>query len=137
MSFFSKSSNGHHYKNGNNGYNHYRQNGMLGNLFNAIFSGSHSKGYPNPNQPPYTSPPSYPNQQMVPNQQLQTNYPIQNQQIWQQNNLVCSKCNSKIPAGSKFCLECGEKVNDTLFCTNCKEKLPTNAKFCLNCGSKV
>ncbi|MDA8229078.1 MAG: zinc ribbon domain-containing protein [Desulfitobacterium hafniense] len=53
------------------------------------------------------------------------------------NAIICSKCNSQIPVGSKFCLECGEKVNESLFCMNCGEKLPPNAKFCLKCGNKI
>lgn len=142
MSFFSKSSKGHHYKKGNNGYNHYGQKGVLGNLFNAVFSGSHSRNHhdpyyqPYPNQQPYVNQP-YQNQQMNPNQPIQMNQSMQNQTIGQHNNLICSKCNSIIPAGSKFCLECGERVNLELKCPNCKEKLLPNAKFCMNCGTKI
>lgn len=149
MSFFSKSSKGHHYKNGNNGYNHYKSKGTLGNLFNTLLSRSHSKDcndpyyQPNQNQQSYTNQ-SNPNQHMNQNQQMYPNHPMQENQtvsntppIWQQNNLICSKCNSKIPVGSKFCLECGDKVNVPLVCPNCKEKLVPNAKFCMNCGSKI
>lgn len=117
MSMFSRSSKGNQYKNGNYGSKHYQKKGILGNLLNMIGSRSNSKGYNNQY--------SHPNQ------------PIQNQQQSSQNVLVCSKCNSKIPLGSKFCLECGEKVKDVLFCISCGEKLPPNAKFCLKCGTKL
>ena len=119
MSLFSKSSKGNHNKNGNYGSNHYQKKGFLGNLFNMIGSGSNSHGYKN----------QFPQQH--PNQQPQNQHPLN------QNTLNCTKCNSQIPSGSKFCLECGEKVNDTLFCINCGEKLPPNAKFCLKCGTKL
>jgi len=123
MSSFSRSSKGNNYRNGNYGSNHYQKKGFLGNLINMIGSRSGSKGYQN--QYPQQYPQGYPNQ------------PIQNQQLSQQNAVICGKCQSKIPTGSKFCLECGEKVNDILFCTNCGESLPPNAKFCLKCGTKL
>nr|WP_320025419.1 zinc ribbon domain-containing protein [uncultured Acetobacterium sp.] len=54
-----------------------------------------------------------------------------------QNTTVCGSCNATIPAGSKFCLQSGQKVNTAAFCLNCGEKLPSCAKFCLSCGQKV
>lgn len=119
MSFFSKSSKGSHYKNGNHGSNHYQKKGFLGSLLNVICSRSNSRGYNN----------QYPQQE--------SNQHGQNQQSSNQNTLFCIKCNSPIPTGSKFCLECGEKVNDIMFCMNCREKLPPNAKFCTKCGTKL
>lgn len=119
MSMFSRSSKGNHYKNANYGSNHYQKKGFLGNLFNMVGSGSNSKGYNN----------QYPQQY--------PNVPIQNQQPINQSTSACGKCKAQIPVGSKFCLECGEKVNDVLFCINCGEKLPSNAKFCLKCGTKL
>lgn len=49
----------------------------------------------------------------------------------------CKKCNSKISENAKFCLECGEKLEDEklITCTNCKEKTP-KGKFCLHCGHR-
>lgn len=154
---FSKS-NGH-YRSGDNGYNHYKKKGPFGNLFNAVFSGSNHGGnndpynqpYPNqqvfPNQQMYPNKQMYPNQQVYSNQQLNSNQqyysgqmlnqPINNQKATQQDQLICKKCNSRIPTGSKFCLECGEKVTTEIFCLSCGEKLPPNAKFCSNCGSKI
>nr|WP_235929353.1 zinc ribbon domain-containing protein [Heyndrickxia ginsengihumi] len=51
--------------------------------------------------------------------------------------MTCRRCHVQIPAGSKFCLECGEKVEKMLFCMNCGETLPAGAKFCSNCGAKT
>ncbi len=121
MSFFSKSrsSKQSHYKNGNNGSNHYQKSGFLGNLFNALGSRSRSNRY-------YQN---YPTQQ--------PDYPMTNQSASSQNAMACKKCNARIPAGSKFCLECGEKVSAGLFCLECGEKLPPKAKFCLKCGTKI
>ena len=51
--------------------------------------------------------------------------------------MICTKCNARIADGSKFCLECGEKVNVLLYCKNCGEKLSQNAKFCLKCGKGI
>ncbi len=120
MSFFSRSrsSRNSHYKNGNYGSKHYQKKGFLGNLFNALGSRSRSDRYQN-----------YPAQH--------PDYPIPNQPTVGQNAMTCTKCNAKIPAGSKFCLECGEKISDSLFCPGCGEKLPLNAKFCMKCGAKV
>lgn len=116
MSFLSRSSKGKHYKDGHQGSNHYQKKGLFGSLFDMVASRSHSHG-------------NYGNQY--------NNTPAYSQPIVNQNAMICSKCNSQIPAGSKFCLQCGESVSDVLFCLNCGEKLPLNAKFCLKCGNKV
>ncbi|HML89976.1 MAG TPA: zinc ribbon domain-containing protein [Methylomusa anaerophila] len=125
MSFFSKSSKGNHYRQGNYGSNHYQKKGIFGNLLNMFGSGSGSGGHYNNygNQP-------YPPQQGYPQGQ-------QNPSSVQQNTLACNKCNSRVPAGSKFCLNCGEQVKTELYCQNCGGKMPPNAKFCNNCGNKL
>lgn len=79
--------------------------------------------------------------------------------------IQCPKCGASLPAGAKFCLECGEKIQviapDQMVCpacgkitpkgkfcvecgaplskvcSNCGAKLPSGAKFCLECGEKV
>jgi membrane protease subunit (stomatin/prohibitin family) len=119
MSFFSRSSKGSNYKNENYGSGHYKKKGMLGNLFNMIGSKSGSGGNYNNDRNQYN------------------NTPMQNQSSSNQGAVNCSKCGSQIPAGSKFCLECGNKVQDAFSCTGCGEKLPPNSKFCLKCGTKV
>lgn len=117
MSFFSRSSRRKPYKYGNHGNQHYQRKGLLGKLFHILGSGSHSDKYHNKNPQQYGNNPN-------------ANRP-------NQNAAMCNKCNAQILAGSKFCLECGEKVNEKLFCTNCGENLPSNAKFCLKCGTKT
>ncbi|MFZ3131126.1 MAG: zinc ribbon domain-containing protein [Desulfosporosinus sp.] len=114
MSFKSRSSKENHYKSGNHGSRHYQKKGFLGNLLNMVGSRSGSNNYGN----------------------RRHNAPVE-KPIANQNAIICGKCNSSIPAGSKFCLQCGEKVNDILFCLNCGEKLPSGAKFCLKCGAKI
>lgn len=47
----------------------------------------------------------------------------------------CTKCNSRLPAGARFCTECGTKVGPaTTSCPGCRTELPTTAKFCHSCG---
>lgn len=52
---------------------------------------------------------------------------------------VCPKCGAQVPAGSKFCPMCGEKIEVAAgeFCPQCGQKLAPGAKFCPNCGAKV
>ncbi|MGE5628445.1 MAG: zinc ribbon domain-containing protein [Solirubrobacterales bacterium] len=115
MSFFSMSSKRKHYQNGHQGSGHYKRKGLMGSLMDIVMSRSHSHGY-------------YENQHYS----NTINHPVQNIQ-----GVNCSKCGSIVPQGSKFCLECGEKISGAAFCLNCGEKLPAGAKFCNNCGSKV
>lgn len=49
----------------------------------------------------------------------------------------CTQCTVSLPAGAKFCLECGAKVIPRDICQECNTKLPAKAKFCLECGSRV
>ncbi|MBQ9832939.1 MAG: SPFH domain-containing protein [Clostridia bacterium] len=54
---------------------------------------------------------------------------------------VCTKCNASIPANSKFCLACGERVEKTasdnmITCPSCG-KTVAKGKFCLECGHKL
>ncbi len=50
--------------------------------------------------------------------------------------VVCSNCGNSMPAGSKFCPECGTKVPSARFCSECGTKLTPTAKFCPECGKK-
>lgn len=118
MGIFSRSSSsGKHYKSGHNGSNHYKKGGLLGKVFNLISSRSSSHKHYNNNYNQNTS--------------------SHSSSTVNQNFTVCSKCNAHVPEGSKFCLQCGEKMNVSLYCGNCGKKLPYNAKFCLECGKKV
>jgi len=49
----------------------------------------------------------------------------------------CSKCNSRIPAGSKFCVDCGEPADTVIKCRECLQDTPSDSKFCSNCGATV
>lgn len=83
----------------------------------------------------------------------------------QQASIQCAKCGVEIPQGSKFCLQCGEKVvvasSDGIVCPDCGKTVkkgnfcpecghkfvkvcptcakenPEGAKFCLECGTKL
>ena len=53
----------------------------------------------------------------------------------------CFKCGSVLPAGAKFCLECGERVSpagseQTVLCPECG-KTVAKGKFCPECGHKL
>lgn len=53
--------------------------------------------------------------------------------------IECPNCHTKLSANSRFCLECGTKIEikKSAFCIECGEPLAPGAKFCANCGSKV
>ena len=79
--------------------------------------------------------------------------------------MSCPKCGAVTPAGSKFCLECGEKIEEVTdgmiicpecgktvlkgrfcpecghplshVCPSCGKEVPEGAKFCLECGTKL
>ena len=72
--------------------------------------------------------------------------------------VICPGCGSHVPAKSKFCSECGEKLEPTRrvkkteektetspsakpkkvgFCMYCGAELPEEAGFCPECGKKV
>lgn len=51
--------------------------------------------------------------------------------------MFCTKCNSEIPDGAKFCASCGEPVNSKKFCVKCGTELAGNMKFCSACGTPV
>jgi membrane protease subunit (stomatin/prohibitin family) len=55
--------------------------------------------------------------------------------------LICPSCSAHIPATSKFCPECGAKIEApsaaTKNCPNCGHSLLATAKFCPDCGQKL
>lgn len=52
------------------------------------------------------------------------------------DKIVCPKCRATILANSKFCSECGQKLNSLKFCSQCGAKIDESAKFCSECGAK-
>lgn len=48
----------------------------------------------------------------------------------------CIKCGAQMPAGAKFCSECGAK-QEKQKCVKCQTELPPGTKFCNECGTKV
>ena len=51
----------------------------------------------------------------------------------------CPNCNAAIPAGAKFCLECGQRISTqsgNIICPNCGQETAPG-KFCLHCGQKL
>ena len=56
------------------------------------------------------------------------------------DGLICSACNAKNPAGTKFCAECGAKLESPApadrSCPQCGAKVSAAGKFCVECGYK-
>lgn len=48
----------------------------------------------------------------------------------------CTACGAGIPAGAKFCPECGARQGGKAVCTGCGAALEAGAKFCPECGTK-
>ena len=52
--------------------------------------------------------------------------------------MKCDKCQQELPAGAKFCPQCGASVKTmSEVCPSCAAKLPGGAIFCPSCGQKV
>ena len=49
--------------------------------------------------------------------------------------MQCPQCQFENPEGSKFCLECGNRME--IRCPQCGNALPSTAKFCNECGLQV
>lgn len=49
---------------------------------------------------------------------------------------ACPSCGVSVPAGSKFCANCGAKIGGGVKC-ECGADLPAGSKFCTGCGKKV
>ncbi len=60
-------------------------------------------------------------------------------EMQKQPGTSCPKCGAIIPPGSKFCPNCGFKIQQTqgLVCPKCGSQIPAGAKFCPNCGNPV
>lgn len=109
FSFFSRSRSRGHYPNPSRGGTHYQRRGLFGSSGSfGSFSRSHDhigQGYP----------------QQTPSRASSV--------------AICPNCGTAVPAGSKFCLSCGAKMESAAFCSNCGKPLPPNAKFCPECGT--
>jgi class 3 adenylate cyclase/tetratricopeptide (TPR) repeat protein len=49
--------------------------------------------------------------------------------------MECPRCQFENEEGSKFCLECGERLEHQ--CPQCGKTLPLSAKFCSECGQRL
>ena len=49
--------------------------------------------------------------------------------------MKCPNCNEEIENDSKFCSNCGAKME--LHCPKCNDIIKSNDKFCSNCGYKL
>ena len=54
--------------------------------------------------------------------------------------VTCPSCGKEVPAGAKFCLECGAKIvvlkENEMICPSCGQKTP-KGKYCIECGSSL
>ncbi|MBD0369365.1 MAG: SPFH domain-containing protein [Pyrinomonadaceae bacterium] len=48
----------------------------------------------------------------------------------------CVKCQAPLPQGAKFCNQCGAKQEKPK-CPNCQHEVAADAKFCNECGTKI
>lgn len=111
--FFSDSGRRRHYPNKDMGNRHYKKRGLMGMLkgFGSFSGSSYSRGYSD----------------------IGTGFPPLGKE-----RMICSKCGASVPAGSKFCLSCGEKMESgESFCGNCGASVPAGARFCMKCGAPV
>jgi len=53
--------------------------------------------------------------------------------------MTCPACSKSIPADSKFCPECGTKIEApaVVYCPECGTSNAAGSKFCTNCGHKL
>ncbi len=52
------------------------------------------------------------------------------------SGVPCVKCGAKLQAGARFCSECGSS-QEKQKCANCQAELTPGTKFCNECGTKV
>lgn len=55
---------------------------------------------------------------------------------WLAVKAVCAKCQAPMPAGARFCPECGAEAGPTI-CPECHAELTPGARFCAKCGAKA
>ncbi|MBQ7063895.1 MAG: SPFH domain-containing protein [Firmicutes bacterium] len=69
-----------------------------------------------------------------------TGTPAAPQALQQAQTVKCPNCGAEVPAGAKFCLECGSKIvqlaENEMICPRCGKKTP-KGKFCMECGAPL
>lgn len=53
------------------------------------------------------------------------------------SELICPKCQTRHPMGTRFCVQCGTSLSATSVCPSCGATLTTGSKFCPQCGTKI
>lgn len=55
------------------------------------------------------------------------------------SGINCPTCNTVNAPGTKFCQQCGAKLEQTLIkvCPNCGAQINNGARFCNDCGTKI
>lgn len=53
------------------------------------------------------------------------------------SELICPKCQTRHPMGTRFCVQCGTSLSATSVCPSCGATLTTGTKFCPQCGTKI
>ena len=53
--------------------------------------------------------------------------------------LLCPHCGAEIPAESKFCPQCGQRLvpEEELRCPHCRAEVPAGSRFCPQCGGAL
>ena len=53
------------------------------------------------------------------------------------SELICPKCQTKLPMGTKFCSQCGTNLTIASVCPSCGATLTSGSRFCPQCGTKI
>ncbi|MEW6185911.1 MAG: zinc-ribbon domain-containing protein, partial [Thermodesulfobacteriota bacterium] len=51
--------------------------------------------------------------------------------------MKCPNCQTELPKEAKFCMTCGQTLQNELVCPQCQHPNPSIAKFCLQCGQPL
>ncbi len=55
----------------------------------------------------------------------------------QTGNVICTSCQFENLPNTKFCANCGQKIEIVKICPSCKFENHPQAKFCVNCGTSI
>jgi len=55
----------------------------------------------------------------------------------QAGNVICTSCQFENLPNTKFCANCGQKIEIVKICPSCKFENNPQAKFCVNCGTSI